>query len=1106
MRKLTISLVAMALLFAGCQKPELECPQETKVEFSSQVESFGYQTKTALNSEEQMVWSEGDCLSIFQGGSIADQYELKENCTGSTTGSFRWVFRDNSLNSDFDASMEIPCNVAFYPYAEGVFLEKNVQNGVIKSYSITNVVLPQVQTYAANSLANGSFPMVAVTKSMEDHNLKFRNVLGAIKLSLKGTQTVKSIKIEGLNGEKLSGAATVTAYPNNLNPVFMFSTGASSTVTLDCGEGVKLNNSKATDFYVALPPVLFEKGFKVSVKDVADQEFARVSKVNSVVLRSSILVMPAFTLGAEGGENPGNDDELVVPVTSLSLNSTSLNLYDGDTFQLTATIRPKDATDQVVWSSDDSAVATVDQTGLVAAVSLGSTTINVVAGSFSAKCNITVKTLNWTDYVDEYGVNHGRGTPIGMTIWAPVNCGYHEADYKWGKLYQWGRKYGQGYDGDATTPKLSEGGVSLNGGNHKSNANVFYYGSLDWLDTPVEDVWNSGSESSPIKTQYDPCPDGWRVPTYNELKELCKNYSNWTTNEKGQSGYWFSGASSYTEDVPQVFFPTAGYSNYNDGSAKYRGSKGLYWSSKPYGYGSAYYLDFSNDNAGMCKGTRADGDAVRCVQELTSVSIPVSSISLNKTSLKLYESTQGQLTATVGPSDASDKTVTWSSENPAVATVDQAGRVTAVAEGTTTIYAVAGRKQASSSVTVVIPSIELNTTSLKLDKGYTRYLTATVSPSDVFDKTVTWSSENSAVATVNQSGRVTAVAEGTTTIYAIVGRKQVSCSVSVIIPVSSIALNMTSLKLYKGTKGQLTATVSPSDATDRTVTWSSGDPAIASVDETGLVTAVSEGSTIIYAQSDRRGASCAVTVRPTEEYGYYVDDDGINHGKGIAIGKVVWAPVNCGYHAEDYKWGKLYQWGRKYGQGFDGYLYDVDGQYVGKSTDAGTPILVEGPVSLAEGNSVYSANVFYTDEDYSDEDWLSSHDRDLWDSGTYSSPIKTHYDPCPLGWRVPTFDELKELRKNSSNWTTNEAGQPGYWFSGATSYEASVPQVFLPAAGHLGFTNGYGYPRGLSGYYWSSSTHTYQEYAYCIGFENGDAYKDYYSRRAEGHSVRCVQE
>ena len=234
------------------------------------------------------------------------------------------------------------------------------------------------------------------------------------------------------------------------------------------------------------------------------------------------------------------------------------------------------------------------------------------------------------DYVDEYGINHGPGVKIGETVWAPVNCGYHKDDFKYGKLYQWGRKYGQGYSGydsntsedvsDATVPTFAEGGVSEIGGNHKSNANVFYTGYSDWVDPRNDELWNSGTESKPVKTEYDPCPDGWRVPTYAELSELSKNHSSWTS-ENGQSGYWFSGASSYTETVPQIFFPAAGDRDLYDGDAGNRGGRGRYWSSRP-GDNFSYYtylLSFGSSDVSMYINLRADGYSVRCVQATDEV-------------------------------------------------------------------------------------------------------------------------------------------------------------------------------------------------------------------------------------------------------------------------------------------------------------------------------------------------------------------------------------------------------------------------------------------------------------------------------------------------------
>lgn len=310
----------------------------------------------------------------------------------------------------------------------------------------------------------------------------------------------------------------------------------------------------------------------------------------------------------------------VYPVENVSLNRTSVELTEGEEITLTATVKPDNATNKsVTWSSSDPSVAEVVD-GKVAALAPGSATVTVKTddGGMVATCAIKIwaKAEATSDYIDEYGINHGRGIVIGGVVWAPVNCGYHATDYQYGKLYQWGRRYGQGYDdSDASVPIIEEGGVSIITGNHKNNENVFYKGTseynYDWLYPQDDTLWNSGSESEPVKTDYDPCPEGWRVPTYAELDELNNNYSSWTTNENGQPGYWFSGAISYTETVPQVFFPAAGDRVYS-GDAYNRGKSGFYWSSRPYSY--AYYLYFNRGGVDMRNECRANGFSVRCVQ------------------------------------------------------------------------------------------------------------------------------------------------------------------------------------------------------------------------------------------------------------------------------------------------------------------------------------------------------------------------------------------------------------------------------------------------------------------------------------------------------------
>ena len=242
------------------------------------------------------------------------------------------------------------------------------------------------------------------------------------------------------------------------------------------------------------------------------------------------------------------------------------------------------------------------------------------------------------------------------------------------------------------------------------------------------------------------------------------------------------------------------------------------------------------------------------------------SITLDKTELTLTIGASEKLTATVLPEDVTDKTVTWSTSDAAIATVDNEGNVTAVAVGETTITATCGDKSATCKVTVnpiLAESIILDKTELTLTIGACEKLTATVLPEDVTDKTVTWSTSDAAIATVDNEGNVTAVAVGEATITATCGDKTATCEVTVNpILAESITLDKTELTLTIGATEKLTATLLPEDVTDKTVTWSTSDASIATVDVEGNVKAIAVGEATITATCGDKSATCKVTVNP----------------------------------------------------------------------------------------------------------------------------------------------------------------------------------------------------------------------------------------------------
>ena len=264
---------------------------------------------------------------------------------------------------------------------------------------------------------------------------------------------------------------------------------------------------------------------------------------------------------------------------------------------------------------------------------------------------------------------------------------------------------------------------------------------------------------------------------------------------------------------------------------------------------------------------KAGEKSATCNVTVSNNIIEVTAITLNKSNLTLEEGEYETLTATVKPDDATDKTITWKSDNDKIAAVDANGKVTAVAAGSTTITAKAGEKSATCSITVnekkvEVTEITLNKTTLSLIIGDIETLVATVKPDNASDKTVTWSSNDKTIATVDANGKVTAVAEGTATITAKAGEKSAVCSVEVSAPieVTNVTLNKTAIELTAGFSETLTATVEPDNATDKTVTWSSNDKTIATVDANGKVTAVAEGTATITATAGEKSATCTVKV------------------------------------------------------------------------------------------------------------------------------------------------------------------------------------------------------------------------------------------------------
>ena len=312
--------------------------------------------------------------------------------------------------------------------------------------------------------------------------------------------------------------------------------------------------------------------------------------------------------------------------------------------------------------------------------------------------------------------------------------------------------------------------------------------------------------------------------------------------------------------------------------------------------------------------TEDGGKTATCKVTVKAKAVNVTEVTLDKTELTLTEGETETLTATVRPDNADNRKVTWSSDKTEIATVDGAGRVTAVkaGEAVITVTTEDGGKTATCKVTVKaktvsVTEVTLDKTELTLTEGETETLTATVRPDNADNRKVTWSSDKTEIATVDGAGRVTAVKAGEAVITVTTedGGKTASCKVTVkakTVPVTGVEVNPWAVTLSVRGTSKLSYTIRPADATNQNVKWESESPSVATVDSEGNVQGVAAGTAKICVTTEDGGfkSYCTVTVKKAESkfevgglwYEYFYspnlarvipDPDGSKYGGNISI-------------------------------------------------------------------------------------------------------------------------------------------------------------------------------------------------------------------------------
>ena len=270
----------------------------------------------------------------------------------------------------------------------------------------------------------------------------------------------------------------------------------------------------------------------------------------------------------------------------------------------------------------------------------------------------------------------------------------------------------------------------------------------------------------------------------------------------------------------------------------------------------------------------ATADGVSGTASVTVTLVPVASVAVSPSNASLVTGRTLQLSLTLedasgNPLSVSGRSVSWSSSATSVASVSTTGVVTGTTAGSATITATVDGKSGSASLSVTdiaVSSVTVSPATAQLAVGGTRQFSAAArdaSGGAITGRPVSWSSSNTAVATVSSTGLVSAIAAGTAQVVATISGVQGSATATVTtVPVASVSVTPSSASLTIGGTAQLSATAKDANGntlSGRTATWSSDDNAVATVDANGLVTAVGAGSAKVTATIDGVSASATIT-------------------------------------------------------------------------------------------------------------------------------------------------------------------------------------------------------------------------------------------------------
>ena len=306
-------MALLPMLFCACSSFEEQYNAPVTPATADLQAGFAEDTRTYVENNKYLRWHEDDRLTAFYGNTLNRQYKFKGQ-TGDNSGSFSHV-----PSGDLETGNAFDRIYAVYPYDE---------TATITDKGIISLKLPAVQQYAENSFGKGANTMIAVTENLEDTFLAFKNACGYLKLKLYAPEggVVKSIEVKGNNNEKIAGNATATIAFGEA-PVVTMADDATTSVTLDCGEGISLGKTSetATEFWVVIPEVTFTEGITITVTDSFKAIFTQSTDKEVVIERNAIQPMAA--LKVEGIKPQPNNEIWYTATEKVTPYKTGVDIF-----------------------------------------------------------------------------------------------------------------------------------------------------------------------------------------------------------------------------------------------------------------------------------------------------------------------------------------------------------------------------------------------------------------------------------------------------------------------------------------------------------------------------------------------------------------------------------------------------------------------------------------------------------------------------------------------------------------------------------------------------------------------------------------------------------